>query len=121
MNDIGLLMALYGFATKQALLNGKLTGPAKGGIYENFVACALKQKGYKLHYYKPDDNSEIEFIIEKNDEVEPIEVKAGNTATVSLNRFIEKFNPKKAIKIAESNVGINGIRLTVPHYMVMFV
>ncbi|MCR4645492.1 MAG: DUF4143 domain-containing protein [Oscillospiraceae bacterium] len=38
INDTGLLMALFGFATKQALLNGKLTGEAKGGIYENFFA-----------------------------------------------------------------------------------
>lgn len=76
MNDIGLLMAMYGFTTKQTLLNGKLAGAAKGGIYGNFVACALKLNGYDLHYYKPDENSELEFIIEKNVEIEPIEVKA---------------------------------------------
>ena len=122
MNDIGLLMAMYGFTTKQALLkNGKLAGAAKGGIYGNFVACALKLNGYDLHYYKPDENSELEFIIEKNVEIEPIEVKAGNTATVSLDRFIEKYQPTQAYKIAGSNVGQSGVKITIPHYMVMFI
>ena len=120
MNDTGLLMALYGFATKQALLNNKLKGAAKGGIYENLVAQMLVQNGYSLHYYKPDDNSELEFVIEKDMEVVPVEVKAGNAATVSLDRFIEKFEPDMAYKVAGSNVGISGDKLTIPHYMAMF-
>ena len=81
----------------------------------------MKQKGYDLHYYKPDDNSELEFIIEKNVEIEPFEVKEGNTATVSLDRFIEKFKPTEAYKIAGSNVGQSSEMLTIPHYMVMFI
>ena len=120
MNDTGLLMALYGFTTKQALLNNKLKGAAKGGIYENLVAQMLIQRGYSLHYYKPDDNSELEFVIEKDMEIAPVEVKAGNTATVSLDRFIERFGSANAYKVAGSNVGINGVKLTIPHYMVMF-
>ena len=120
MNDTGLLMALYGFTTKQALLNNKLKGAAKGGIYENLVAQMLIQRGYSLHYYKPDDNSELQFVIEKDMEIAPVEVKAGNTATVSLDRFIERFGSANAYKIAGSNVGTNGVKLTIPHYMVMF-
>ena len=120
MNDTGLLMALYGFTTKQALLNNKLKGAAKGGIYENLVAQMLIQRGYSLHYYKPDDNSELEFVIEKDMEIAPVEVKAGNTATVSLDRFIERFGSANAYKVAGSNVGINGVKLTIPHYMAMF-
>jgi predicted AAA+ superfamily ATPase len=68
--DTGLLLALFGFATKQALLNGTLKGFAKGGIYENFVAETLVKNGYMLHYYKQGDNSELEFVVEKNGEVD---------------------------------------------------
>lgn len=121
MHDTGLLMAMYGFAAKQALLNNTLTGPAKGGIYENFAAQVLIQRGYSLHYYKPDDNMELEFIIEKDAEVMPVEVKAGNTATISLDRFIERFKPSAAYKIAGSNMGSSGIKLTLPHYMAIFI
>ncbi len=121
LNDTGLLMALYGFETKKALLNGMLKGSAKGGIFENFVAEALVQNGYSLHYYKPDDNSELEFVIEKDGEVVPIEVKAGNTATKSLNRFIEEFKPENAFKLISGNIGQSDDKITLPHYLAMFI
>ena len=121
INDTGLLLALFGFATKQALLNGNLKGFAKGGIYENFVAETLIKNGYTLHYYKPDDNSELEFVIEKNGEVVPIEVKAGNTATKSLNSFIESFSPTVAYKLVSGNIGENGVKVTLPHFLTMFI
>ena len=121
INDTGLLMALFGYESKLAVLNNSLTGPAKGGIYENFVAESLVKQGYMLHYYKPDDATELEFIIEKDGEVRPIEVKAGNTATKSLNRFIEKYSPTVAYKIMAGNVGAADGKLSLPHYMVMFI
>lgn len=120
INDTGLLMALFGFETKLALLNNSLTGFAKGGIYENFVAEALVKKGYSLHYYKPDDENELEFIIENKGGVVPIEVKAGNTATKSLNRYIKKYSPLISYKIISGNVGMTDNKLSIPHYMVMF-
>ena len=121
INDTGLLMALYGFETKKTLLNGTLKGAAKGGIFENFAAEALVQNGYSLHYYKPDDNSELEFVIEKDGEVVPIEVKAGNTATKSLNRFIEEFKPENAFKLISGNIGQSDNKITLPHYLTMFI
>ncbi|MCI7692669.1 MAG: DUF4143 domain-containing protein [Oscillospiraceae bacterium] len=121
INDTGLLLALYGFATKQALLNSNLKGFAKGGIYENFVAETLVKNGYSLHYYKPNDNSELEFVIERNGEVVPIEVKAGNIATKSLNQFIENFSPSVAFKLISGNIGENEQKISLPHYLTMFI
>ncbi len=121
INDTGLLMSLFGFSTKLAILNNTLTGFAKGGIYENFVAETLIKNGYTLHYYKPDDENELEFIIEKDGEVLPIEVKAGNTATKSLNRYIDKYNPSIAYKIMAGNIGEVDKKLSIPHYMAMFI
>jgi len=121
INDTGLLLALYGFATKQALLNGKLKGPAKGGIYENFAAETLIKNGYTLHYFKPDDNSELEFVIEKDGEIVPVEVKAGNTATKSLNTFIENYESSVAFKLISGNIGQNDTKITLPHYLTMFI
>lgn len=121
INDTGLLLALYGFATKQALLNSNLKGFAKVGIYENFVAETLVKNGYSLHYFKPNDNSELEFVIERNGEVVPIEVKAGNTATKSLNQFIENFSPSVAFKLISGNIGENEQKISLPHYLTMFI
>lgn len=121
INDTGLLCAMYGFEVKKAILENTIKGNAKGGIYENIIAEMLVKKGHKLYYYKPDDSNELEFLIEKNASVIPIEVKAGNTATKSLNRFIESYKPFIAYKLIDGNVGVDGVKLTLPHYMVMFI
>ena len=112
---------MYGFETKLAILNDTIRGNARGGIYENIIAESLVKRGYPLYYYKPDDYNEIEFLIEKNGSVIPIEVKAGNTATVSLNRFIQTYSPDEALKFAGAKNGLSGGKHTLPHYMVIFV
>ena len=120
IHDTGLLLAMYGFATKLAILNNTLLGSAKGGIYENFVAETLVKKGYSLHYYKPSDEMELEFIIEKDDFILPIEAKAGNSTTISLNNYMKKYNPKYALKLINGNIGFVDSKFTIPHYMLMF-
>lgn len=53
-------------------------------------------------------------------EVVPVEVKAGNTSTPSLNRFLELYHPSQAYKLVDGNIGTDGVKITVPHYMAMF-
>ena len=121
VNDTGLLMARYGMQTKLAVLTGKILGNAKGGIYENLISEMLVKRGYGLNNYKTDSSTmEIEFIIEKNGEVVPVEVKAGNTSTPSLNRYLELYHPSLAYKLIDGNIGTNGVKITLPHYMAMF-
>ena len=60
-------------------------------------------------------------IIEKNGEVIPVEVKATNSSTVSLNRFIDKYKPSVAYKLVSTKGGRVDTKLTIPHYMLMFV
>ena len=122
LNDTGLLLYLYGPETKLAILNNTLKGNAKGGIYENIISESLLKRGYKIYYYKTQNSSmEIEFVIEKNGEVIPIEVKAGNDSTPSLNSFINKYHPKVSYKFVNGNVGFLDGKKTLPHYMVMFI
>lgn len=122
MNDTGLLCHMYGNETKLAILNNTIKGNAKGGIYENVISEALVKKGYKLYYYKKSDSTlEIEFIIEKNGEVLPIEVKAGNDSTPSLNSFINKYSPSIAYKLINGNLGRANVKKTIPHYMILFI
>lgn len=120
-NDTGLLFAAYGPQTRLALLNGTLKGHTKGGVYENVIAECLVKNGYTLHYYRPDDTHELEFLIEKNGEVVPIEVKAGNSASITLNNFIRDFSPSVAYKLIGGNSGRDGVKYTLPHYMVIFI
>lgn len=122
MNDIGLLVAMYGFEMKAPILENSLKGPAKGGIYENLVADIMAKRGYKLSYYKTENGSqEIEFLITTKDGVIPIEVKAGNGASVSLNTFITEFAPNIAYKLISGNLGVADNKITLPLYMAMFI
>jgi len=119
--DIGILTAMYGFEMKKAVIENSLAGPVKGGIYENLVADMLAKKKLGLYYYKPESNSqEIEFLLVKEGDVIPVEVKSGNNATVSLNRFIEKFQPQYAIKLTSGNLGVTDKKISCPLYMAMF-
>ncbi len=120
LNDTGLLTALYGFETKKAIINDTIRGNARGGVYENIIAESLVKRGYSLHYFKPDDNTELEFLIEKDGEVVPVEVKAGNTASRSLKRFIEKYHPEIAYKLISGRNGRSDEKWTLPHYSVIF-
>ena len=121
VTDIGLLTSLYGYDTQTALLKDTLTGPAKGGIYENLVFDMLTKKGYGLNYYKNDKNTqEIEFLLVRDGAVIPVEVKSKRGATVSLNHFIEEFAPPYAYKLTSGNLGVNDTKITLPLYMAMF-
>ena len=121
LNDSGLLMAKYGFQTKLALLQNTLKGNAKGGIYENIISEILVKKGYLLHYYKTENSQmELEFLLEKNGEVIPLEVKAGNSSTLSLNSFMKRFQPSVGYKLIDGNIGIADRKITLPHYMSIF-
>ncbi len=122
LNDTGLLSCLYGYETKLAILNNTLKGNAKGGIYENVISELLLKKGYTLHYYKTQTSTmEIEFVIEHDGDVIPIEVKAGNDSTPSLNSFINKYNPKISYKLINGNVGVSDNKKVLPHYMIIFI
>lgn len=120
--DIGLATAMFGFQTQASLIRENLTGPAKGGIFENLIFDMLVKRGYKLNYIKkPDNTQEIEFLIEQNLTVIPIEVKSKKGSTVSLNQFLKDWNPPYAYKLSAGNVGQAENKITIPHYMAMFV
>lgn len=120
LNDTGLLTQMYGRETKIAILNNALLGNAKGAVYENIIAEALIKRGYSLHYFKPDENNELEFLIEKGGEILPVEVKAGNAPSASLDRFLTERKASLGYKLVAGNCGLIGKKKTIPHYMVIF-
>ena len=121
LSDVGLLSALYGVETKRLLYGGKLVGNAKGGLFENLMAAVLVRKGLPLYYYKTEDGArEIEFLLERDGGLVPVEVKASNGATVSLNEMLERKTVPYGYKFVDGNVGIREKKITLPHYMAMF-
>lgn len=121
-SDIGTLTAMMGFEVKKAIVDNTIAGFAKGGIYENAIMSLLVRRGYSPSYYLPKSNmSEIDFLIEKDGKVVPVEVKAGSSATASFNRMLERPDVAFGYKFIDGNVGRVGKKITLPHYMAMFV
>lgn len=129
--DTGLLMAMFDFSMKAAVLDGGLTGPLLGGLYENLVACMLARRGFTLrHWTSADVHYSIEFIAEAAGAVIPIEVKAAKPrATASLDHALRspavpmgcRLVDSDAVRAAgRSSVAREGKRVTLPLYMAMF-
>lgn len=121
ISDIGLLVAMYGFEMKKAIIDDDLTGNAKGGIYENLIADILTKRGYKLNYYRTENGSiEVEFLISKEVKVIPIEVKANQGSTISLNEMLKRKDIPFGYKLISGNIGVNDKKIVLPLYMAMF-
>ena len=121
LSDVGLLSALYGTETKGLLYSGRLKGNAKGGLYENLIAGVLERKGLALFYFKNEDGTrEIEFVIERDGGIVPVEVKSSNGATISLNEALENPQVPYGYKFIDGNIGVSGKKITMPHYMAIF-
>ena len=120
--DIGLLVAMYGYQLKIALLSDALGGPAKGGIYESLVADILAKRGEELYYYKKEDSTlEIEFILERNCKLVPVEVKARKGSTRSLNELLKMDNIERGYKLTAQNTGVVEKKITLPLYMAVII
>lgn len=122
--DISLLIAMKDFSLKQHIVENTLSGNTKGGLYECAIADALYKKGYNLYYYKNDTTKkELDFIIQKDGVVIPVEVKSGNTKSTSLTSVIKsKQDIPYGFKFVDGNIGVNedGI-ITLPLYMAAFI
>ena len=73
----------------------------KGALTENFVIQQLLLNHDNAIYYWANENStaEVDFVIQNEDEIIPIEVKSGtNIRAVSFKFFCEKYKPAKAIR-----------------------
>ena len=122
--DVSLLMAMRGFDLKRMVVEDSLSGHTAGGIYENIIADQLYKKGLALHFFRDETHKrELDFIIQREGQVIPLEVKSRNEVSVSLNQLMTARNDiPVAYKLAKANIGQSETRVvTIPHYMVMFI
>lgn len=119
--DTGLLIASLDEEAQEDLRANKNLGTYKGAIYENIVGDMLVKQGYRLFYYHSDKPAlEMDFFIRSADSLIPVEVKANNGATASLNRLLndDKYNDVKyGIKLGYRNIGFNGKFYTFPYFL----
>ena len=119
--DTGLLIASLDDEVQQDLRDKKNFNTYKGAIYENIVADMLVKQGYGLYFYRNEKSTiEMDFFVRDKDSLIPVEVKATDNATVSLNNLIKKdsySDIKYGIKLADKNIGFNGKFYTFPYFL----
>ncbi len=122
--DIGMFTSMFDYSVKARLLDPEdqtLSGNTRGGIYEALIADMLYKSGNRNLYYSKNETStfEIEFLLENRNGVVPVEVKAGNSRSKSLDTMLEREIVPFGYKLVDGNVGKVGKKITLPLYMAM--
>lgn len=119
--DTGLLIASLDEEAQEDLRANKNLGTYKGAIYENIVGDMLAKQGYRLFYYRSERPAlEMDFFVRDADSLVPVEVKASDGATASLNNLLKTGrypDVKYGIKLGYKNIGFNGKFYTFPYFL----
>ena len=121
-HDTGLLIASLDEEAQDDLRVNRNFGTYKGAVYENVVGEMLRKSGYgQLYFYKHDNPAvEMDFFVRDADSLIPVEVKAKDRTTASLNNLIKWDSypeVKYGIKFGYKNIGWNGSFYTFPYFL----
>ena len=119
--DTGLLIGSLDEEAQTDLRVNKNFNTYKGAIYENIIADMLVKEGYNLYFYKNEKGTlEMDFFLRDTNSLIPIEVKANDNSTPSLNTLInnKKYKSiKYGIKLCNKNIGFNDKFYTFPYFL----
>ena len=122
LGDIGMFSYQSGINAASFISNER-DNTLSGIFFENFVANELIAKEHKLFYWRGRSSAELEFIIESNNKLYPLDVKKGKGTHNSLEKFSNHNKLEYAIKVSKNNYGYNPEQklLTIPFYFIPFV
>ena len=122
-NDIGLLACQYADGIQLRIIKGD-KDINFGAVYENAVAQELEAHGLIPYYYNNKKRGEIDFVVEFDGNVLPIEVKSGKDYYVhrALSNIMDcrEYDLPEAIVFNNDNLKVDGKVIYAPVYMVMF-
>lgn len=108
MSDIGLLCRSLGLEYQQIIYHYDTLSTFKGAIVENYVLNELLQLNKNPYFWRSGNSAELDFLIEEQGNIIPIEVKsATNTQAKSYRQFCKKYQPKLGYKLSLKNIGKN--------------
>lgn len=117
MCDVGLLAAMSGLDARSIIDGNAVYTEFKGALAEQYVMQQLiSDVGVTPYYYtNPSSRTEIDFIIQHEDEMIPIEVKAErNLRSRNLRAFCDKFSPRTAIRLSTAGYEAQGALTNIP-------
>lgn len=115
MGDVGLLVMKSGIS-QQTILSGE-SNTFMGAVTENFVAQQLAAKGYDLYYWESKSIAELDFVLQKDNQIIGIEVKKGeHVKSRSLSVFVNAYKPTYSVRLSLKNFGKKDGLRSVPLY-----
>ncbi len=122
LGDIGMFSYQSGI-NAASFISSERENTLSGIFFENFVANELIAKEHKLFYWRGKSSAELEFIIESDNKLYPVDVKKGRGTLNSLEKFSNHNKFEYAIKVSKNNYGYNSEQklLTIPFYFIPFV
>ena len=122
INDVGLLRQMTGLDSKIILEGNKLFEEFKGAFTENYILNTLVNVFDNTPNYFTFDRHEIDFVIQYQNEIIPLEVKAGPGKNhVSLTKYNDKYNPKKLVKFSLNNLEKNNNYINIPLFIAEYI
>ena len=119
MGDIGMLTLRSEVPLQTILSTIETDNTFLGTMTENYVAQCFKAKNYRLAYWQSEGKAEVDFVLQLDGKVVPIEVKKGRrTRAKSLGVFMERYQSEYAIRISKKNFGFENKIKSVPLYAV---
>ena len=122
MNDVGLLRRMSNLNSRIVVEGNKLFEEFKGALTENYILNVLCYIFDTVPNYFTFDRHEIDFLIQHQNRVIPIEVKSGNsTNNASLSRYNIKFNNELSIRFSMNNLKKDGKILNIPLFLAEYI
>lgn len=117
VSDLGLLCAKKDLMANDILYMVEEINDFKGGMAENYVNVQLCINEYNTYYWESERGAEIDFVIQRDGQLIPIEVKsADNTRAKSLKVYMDTYKPAYAIKLSAKNFAFEDNKKVVPLY-----
>ena len=117
MADVGLLTMKSGLAYQTILSTIEQDNNFLGALAENYVAQQFKSKQIPLYYWKNDNTAEVDFVLQTDSGIIPVEVKKGKrNKAISMNLFAKKYNSPYSIRISQKHFGFDNNIKAVPLY-----
>lgn len=117
MGDVGLLTMKSGIS-QQTVLSGE-GNTFMGAVTENYVAQQLAAKGYDLYYWESSSTAELDFVLQKGNQIIGVEVKKGeHVRSRSLSVFVDSYKPAYSIRLSLKNFGEKDGLKSIPLYAV---
>lgn len=123
LSDVGLLASMYVDGLQLKILNRE-KDINFGAIYENAAVQELKAHGFELYYFNSKKQGELDFVIEYQGNVLPLEIKSGKAYTRhnALDNVLkdERYAVPQALVFCNENISTVDKIVYLPIYMIGF-